>query len=185
MTTLSSNCSGNSLVSQISFRYLPLQNPEERQVVAILLSLSWPTERMIHTASIRNNIYFMTLNHGNLAVVAWTIIALIAIHLYLHRSRRCTPKLRGPPRGSWLFGATQALFESSDPGIVYGNWEKKHGSVYEIPSSMGSRILVLADPKAIAHLFAKDTSTYYKPQWIKTFIRSVVSRLLPFFISAI
>ena len=135
---------------------------------------------MVHeTASSTRNCKTLGSVHDNLAVVACTIIALIAVHSYLNRNRRRTPKLSGPPRASWLFGAGQPLFDSSDPAIVYENWEKKYGAVYEVPSSLGSRILVLADPKAIAHVFAKDTSTYYKPQWIKTFISRIVSRPRP------
>jgi hypothetical protein len=135
---------------------------------------------MIHTTfpvlnNFLNGIDLTTLNLRKLAIVAGMFTLFVAVRLYQHRSRLRTPKLRGPPSSSWFFGATQELFETPDLGVLYGNWEKKYGPVYEIPSGMRSRMLVLADPKGIAHLFAKDTSTYYKPRWIKIFIRHIVN----------
>jgi len=138
---------------------------------------------MIHTTfpvlnNFSNGIDLMTFNPTKPTIVAGMFALLVAVLLYQQSSRLRTPKLRGPPSSSWLFGATQEILKSSDPGVIYANWEKKYGAVYEIPTGVGSRILVLADPKAIGHFFAKDTFTYYKPQWIRILIRNVVSGLL-------
>ena len=143
---------------------------------------------MIHTTfpvlnNFSNDIDITTFNPTKPAIVAGMFALLVAVLLYQQSSRLRTPKLRGPPSSSWLFGATQEIFESSDLGILYGNWEKKYGAVYEIPTGVGSRILVLADPKAIGHFFAKDTSTYHQPEVRKImnrqFVRVGLLRLSP------
>ena len=135
---------------------------------------------MINTFSstlnnLTKHIDFTALNLNKLAIVICIVGFLVEIQVYLHRSRRRTPRLRGPPSSSWLFGATKELFESSDLGVLYGKWEKKYGPVYEIPSSLGSKMLVLADPKAVAHFFARDTSTYHQPEVRKIMNRQFVS----------
>lgn len=103
-------------------------------------------------------------------------LCVFVVFLQMHRSRRRMPRLIGPRHSSWLFGI--GIKQPSDLGVMYGNWEKEYGPVYEIPSSLGSKMLVLADPKAVAHLFAKDTYTYCQPEWFKYSIRSIVSSLV-------
>jgi len=121
--------------------------------------------------AVSSTLDLMALNLSALAIPACMFVILLQIQIYL---RRRMPRLRGPPSSSWLFGTTK---EPSDLGILYAKWEKKYGPVYEIPSSLGSKMLVLADPKALAHFFAKDTYTYCQPEWIKTSIRRIVSSL--------
>ena len=84
-----------------------------------------------------------------------------------------TTKLRGPPSKDLIFGVSKELFDSPDVGGVYKNWEKAHGPVYEIPSTLGSTILVLQDPKAISHLYSKDTWTYHQFWFAKAVFRLV------------
>lgn len=95
---------------------------------------------------------------------------LIAFCLYRNRrNRRRTPKLPGPPSKGFLFGATRDIFTAPDLGVLYANWENKYGPVYEIPSSIGSSMLVLGDPKGIAYLCANDTTTYQQLRFSKVF----------------
>ena len=67
------------------------------------------------------------------------------------------------------------LFGSPNLGAIYGNWEKTYGLVYEIPSSLGSTILVLHDAKAITDLFSKDTTTYHQIRLAKIIFRSIMT----------
>lgn len=76
------------------------------------------------------------------------------------RSKAKQTKLKGPRSSSWLFGVTNEVFDG-DSGDVYEAWAKQYGKVYQIPGAMGQRRLVITDPKAIAHCWAK-TYTYRK-----------------------
>ena len=105
---------------------------------------------------------------------------LVALHLYhARRNRRRTPKLGGPPSKGLLFGVTQDMFAAPDLGALYADWERKYGPVYEIPSSLGSKMIVLGDPKGIAHFFANDTTTYQQVSFSKVFIRRFVRFVSP------
>ena len=84
-------------------------------------------------------------------------------------------KLNGPPSESFLFGVSKDLHDAPDIGAVYNDWEKTYGSMYEITSTLGSKILVLGDPKAIAHFFTKDTWTYNQLTFFKALTRQLVS----------
>ena len=107
------------------------------------------------------------------AIIA-AILALVVFAVYKSYRRPRTTRLRGPPRKSFLFGATKDLFNSPDLRRMYGNWEKTYGPVYEIPSSFGSTILVLQDPKAVTDLFSKDTTTYHQSRLSKSFFKNIL-----------
>ncbi|KAL4063873.1 cytochrome P450 [Scleroderma yunnanense] len=71
-----------------------------------------------------------------------------------------TTRLRGPPSPSILFGADKSILESPDSVAVYEAWYKEYGAVYEIPMVLGQRRTILCDPKALAHFFSRDSSSY-------------------------
>ena len=103
-------------------------------------------------------------------------LVLLALHIYRSHSRPCTTKLRGPASKSFVFGVTAEILASTDLGELFRSWEKAHGAVYEIPHTLGSKMLVLGDPKGIAHVLAKDTTTYSQRQLVKVFLKTLVSR---------
>ena len=108
--------------------------------------------------------------------ISTCITLLIAVRLYQTHSRRPrTTKLKGPPSKSFLLGVTKDLFDALDRGAVYSDWEKTYGSTYEIAGTLGSKILVLGDPKAMAHFFSKDTTIYHQLQYYKALNRQLVS----------
>jgi hypothetical protein len=109
-------------------------------------------------------------------VISAFIIFLTFVVLAIYRSYRRprTTKLRGPPGNDFFFGVTKDLFSTSDLGGLYMNWENTYGPVYTIPSTLGSTILVLHDPKAIIDLYSKDTWTYYQ----SGFSRVVLSKAI-------
>ena len=110
--------------------------------------------------------------HLNVVIVAILALAVLAIFRAYRQPR--TTKLRGPPSKSFLFGVTKDLFNSLDLSGVYRSWEKTYGPVYEMPSSFGSMILVLQDPKAITDLFSKDTTIYHQVRLVKILFKSVM-----------
>ena len=106
----------------------------------------------------------------NAMIPILTFVVLAVLYRTYRRPR--TTKLRGPPSKGFLVGVMKDHFNSSDLGCMYGNWEKTYGPVYEIPSSLGSTILVLQDPKAITHLFSKDTTTYHQNKVSKALFKN-------------
>jgi hypothetical protein len=106
-----------------------------------------------------------TLRFG--AVDASVLLASGVICFILARGfggRRTTP-LKGPPSKDFLFGWMPYLMRVPDIGAVYEEWAHEYGSVFEVPTALGSRKVVLADPKALAHFSAKETYGYvYSPQ---------------------
>ena len=105
-------------------------------------------------------------------IIICLMLVTLAIYQAYHRPR--TTKFRGPPSKSFLFGVIKDLFGSPDLGGIYGNWEKTYGPVYEIPSILGSSILVLQDPKAVTDLFSKDTTTYHQIRLAKVIFRNIM-----------
>jgi len=106
--------------------------------------------------------YSANLNVG-LAALAFLLIGFSL----LSTRQAHTPRLNGPPSKSLFFGLSRDLFEASDLGVIYQAWEKLYGPVYEVPTSLGARMIVLNDPKALAQFFAKDTSTYQQPKFMR------------------
>ncbi|KAG0695669.1 cytochrome P450 [Suillus ampliporus] len=76
------------------------------------------------------------------------------------RWRLKTTQLRGPPRSSFVYGVSNDLVSSQDSAAVYERWAKEYGVVYMIPNILGQTKVVLCDPKAIAHFYARDTWIY-------------------------
>ena len=102
------------------------------------------------------------------------ILTLVVIALYRSYRRPRTTKFRGPPSTSFLFGVTKDHFKSPDVGGMYANWEKTYGPVYEMPSGLGSTILIVQDPKAITDLFSKDTTTYHQSKFTKALFKNLL-----------
>ena len=101
-------------------------------------------------------------------------VALVFLTGYRSYRRPRTTKLRGPPSNDFIFGANKELFNSSDLGGMYRDWEKTYGQVYQIPSTICSTIIVLQDPGAVTHLYSKDTSIYHQFGLSKAIFRNLV-----------
>jgi hypothetical protein len=72
---------------------------------------------------------------------------------------RSTP-LKGPPRLSWLRGAFGFEFTATGRAAVIKEWTAEYGPVFQIPWVMGRNQVVLCDPKAVAHFYARDSTVY-------------------------
>ncbi|KIK44327.1 hypothetical protein CY34DRAFT_786501 [Suillus luteus UH-Slu-Lm8-n1] len=76
------------------------------------------------------------------------------------RWRLKTTQLRGPPRTSLMYGVSHDLASSQDSGAMYERWATEYGVAYTIPGVLGRTRIVLCDPRAIAHFYARETWTY-------------------------
>jgi hypothetical protein len=92
----------------------------------------------------------------------WTLYKLAKATANKLTYQSTSTALRAPPRDSWLYGTTldftdQTCWEKLE------QWAATYGMVYRCPGAGmgGSRdIVMIMDPKAIAHVFAKETVTY-------------------------
>ena len=93
---------------------------------------------------------------------AAVIVAIWTLHATVLAARRKfkTTRLRGPPRTNLIYGCSKDLFKSIVTGSLFEQWAKEYGPVYEVPTTLGGNKIVLCDPKAIAHFYARETWTY-------------------------
>jgi hypothetical protein len=85
-----------------------------------------------------------------------------------------TTPLRGPSSRNILFGLGNYIRTSPDSSVLHERWAEEYGSVYSVPSSLGSTQIMLNDPKAIASFFAQGTVTYVIPSGGRRLIKKMV-----------
>ena len=91
------------------------------------------------------------------------------------RQRRKMTQLQGPPSTSVIYGVSNDLMSSTDASAMYEHWAEEYGVVYKIPSVLGQTKVVLCDPKAIAHFYARETWTYVPTPMQLAFTERIVS----------
>ncbi|KAG2137925.1 cytochrome P450 [Suillus clintonianus] len=96
---------------------------------------------------------------GSTAGVSVLILASLYLLQVYHRRQRTTC-LRGPQSPSWMWGFSKILLDPAVATELYERWADEYGPVYKIPLVLGESKVILWDPKAIAHFFAKDTWLY-------------------------
>ena len=69
---------------------------------------------------------------------------------------------------------TKLLAKSPDPGAIYQQWQEEYGAVYTIPTAFGKSCVVLCDPKAIQHFYARETYGYVHTPLVRAFTESLV-----------
>jgi hypothetical protein len=104
-----------------------------------------------------------------LGVATWLAYRLVTTV----RRRLHTTRLNGPPASSWLYGVSKEVFVG-DSGTLYEGWMDEYGAVFQVPTVMGSRRTMLCDPRAIAHVYARETNIYMKNSFAKAFIENIV-----------
>jgi hypothetical protein len=85
-----------------------------------------------------------------------------------------TTSLPGPRNTSLLFGLYRHINESPDPGLVYERWAEKYGPAYVVPGGFGSKRVVICDPRANAHFYARETFGYVQTKLSRVFIENLV-----------
>ena len=137
----------------------------------ILLSTTRRASEVLDTVLTHLRPYrWHTFNLTVACAAIWTLLR------WLRTSRRQlrTTQLRGPPSESFLYGVGKRILEDEDSGAVYEAWAKEYGPAYEVPSTLGTKRIVLCDPKAIAHFYSKDTWTYVQTPSVKHTTATVV-----------
>src|SRR6267154_1612543 len=105
----------------------------------------------------------------------WAFVTVLRVV----RRRMKTTQLRGPPRRSLVYGVSNDILSSPDSAAMYEHWAEEYGVVYTIPSVLGQTQIVLCDPRAIAHFYARETWTYVQtPLTLTATERAVRQRLL-------
>ena len=120
----------------------------------------------------------LPLSNKGLADVAFLVFGVWLLYrlVVLYLSRIKTPKLRGPPAKSWFWGfARETSILEGDSTAAYGAWSDVYGPVFQVPAPLGTRTVVLFDPKAIAHYFSREAFGYVNAGYSKTRIAKLVS----------
>ncbi|KAF9233342.1 cytochrome P450 [Melanogaster broomeanus] len=100
------------------------------------------------------------LSHAINAAAALAAVWALLTAVRVARRRLKTTRLRGPPSRSLLYGVGKDILESPDAGAMYEAWAEEYGVVYTVPSTLGQSKIVLTDPRALAHFYARETWTY-------------------------
>ncbi|KAI6166079.1 cytochrome P450 [Pisolithus thermaeus] len=110
--------------------------------------------------------------------IAAAITAIWALRGAFRTARRSfkTTKLRGPPRTNFVFGASKQILESLDAGAIYEEWAKEYGVVYEVPTTLGGKKIMLTDPRALTHFYARETWTYVHTESARFFLQHIFGR---------
>ncbi|KAF8878006.1 cytochrome P450 [Gymnopilus junonius] len=85
-------------------------------------------------------------------------------------------KLTGPPNPSLLFGALRVLVKSDDQGALHEQWATRYGPAFRVAGPLGSSRIIICDPRAIAHFYAKETFAYVQTRFAKVFIGNLFGR---------
>ncbi|KAG2143538.1 cytochrome P450 [Suillus bovinus] len=109
---------------------------------------------------------------AGIAVV--TLASLYLLQVY-RRKKRTTP-IRGPPSPGWVFGFSKSRLNSTAATELYERWAKEYGPVYKVPGVFGSSMVILWDPKAISHFFARDTWSYNQTPFNKIALEATTGR---------
>ncbi|KAI6160271.1 cytochrome P450 [Pisolithus thermaeus] len=100
------------------------------------------------------------------------ITGVMALRGTMRAARRKlkTTSLRGPPGAHPIFGASKDLFEAPDTGEIFETWAEEYGVAYEVPTSFGGKKIMLCDPRALAHYYARETWTYVLTDSTRVFL---------------
>ncbi|KAG1785329.1 cytochrome P450, partial [Suillus plorans] len=107
--------------------------------------------------------------------IAVVILALF-YPLQVYRRRQRTTHIRGPQSPGWVFGFAKTMLDSTATTELYERWAKEYGPVYKVPGVFGQSRVVLWDPKAISHFFARDTWLYNQTPFNKIVVQTVIGR---------
>ncbi|KAG2098923.1 cytochrome P450 [Suillus discolor] len=112
---------------------------------------------------------------GSTTRIAVVILALF-YPLQVYRRQQRTTHIRGPQSPGWVFGFAKIMLDSTATTELYERWAKEYGPVYKVPGIFGQSRVVLWDPKAISHFFARDTWLYNQTPFNKIVVQTVMGR---------
>jgi hypothetical protein len=113
----------------------------------------------------------------------YLIVGLLSL-LYIvartaqHFSRRAkATRLCGPKSPSYLYGWMKVLENTNDTTTFYEMWSRSFGVVYRLPMAVSTEKVVVMDPKAIVHIFTKDTISYNQPTSLQLTMNHLVGQI--------
>ncbi|KAG1797326.1 cytochrome P450 [Suillus plorans] len=119
----------------------------------------------------------MALLQSSTTLVAVVILAsLYLLQVYRRKQRTTRTPIRGPQSPGWVFGFAKILLNSTATTELYERWAREYGPVYKVPDIFGRSRVILWDPKAISHFFARDTWLYNQTPFSKIVIRTTIGR---------
>ncbi|KAF7331244.1 hypothetical protein MKEN_00001400 [Mycena kentingensis (nom. inval.)] len=104
------------------------------------------------------------------------LVSKLAKRLLSKRHRTKGTPLTGPPKAHFLLGVSRTLSTATDSADVYGAWAATYGPVYEIPTALGGRRVVLHDPRAVNHFYQAERSVYVKTDSTRKTIANIFGR---------
>ncbi|KAJ8592594.1 cytochrome P450 [Rhizopogon salebrosus TDB-379] len=104
------------------------------------------------------------------------LASLYILRGYRKSQKQRTTRIQGPRSSDWVFGFSKILLDSSIASQLYESWASEYGSVYRVPYALGDSRVVLWDPKAISHFFARDTWLYNQTPFNKIGVRLAIGR---------
>jgi len=90
------------------------------------------------------------------------------------RSNSVTTRLRGPPANSYIWGSDRLM--SQDNSVEHEEWRETYGPVYRVASTLGKERIMLMDPKAVAHFYARLGYGYVQNDLSRMFIERLFGR---------
>ncbi|KAG1860917.1 cytochrome P450 [Suillus subluteus] len=110
---------------------------------------------------------------------ATCISVLVVASLYLlqvYRRKQRTTRIRGPQSPGWVFGFAKTVLDTTLTTELYERWAREYGPVYKVPGVFGQSKVILWDPKAISHFFARDTWLYNQIPFNKNVVRTTLGK---------
>lgn len=100
----------------------------------------------------------------SLWIVTASLLLLVAAASGVKYARRRakSTRLRGPGRASLLYGCANIIENTENQALLFEQWSKDYGLIYKVPTPLGKSEVIVMDPKAIAHIFGKDTYGYHQ-----------------------
>ncbi|KAK0475178.1 cytochrome P450 [Armillaria novae-zelandiae] len=86
-----------------------------------------------------------------LVVIASFLIASSLLHRWF--KRLSVKHVQGPPSPSFWLGHQRVLRDQENAGDLETKWRREYGNLYRIGGCLGQDVLVVCDPKALAHIF--------------------------------
>ncbi|KAG1893815.1 cytochrome P450 [Suillus fuscotomentosus] len=68
------------------------------------------------------------------------------------------------------------MLDSTATTELYERWAKEYGPMYKVPGVFGQSMVVLWDPKAISHFFARDTWLYNQTPFNRIVVQTTMGR---------
>jgi hypothetical protein len=109
------------------------------------------------------------LSKAALTIASFIVVAVARKLLFTST----TTSLSGPPSESWVSGTAIQIINGTRHGHTK-EWYQQYGSVFSVPWLLGTKQIILCDPKAVAHFYAKDSIIYGGTKSTKKFIEIMV-----------